>query len=124
MNVEWACDEDQTEWTLTAQTSGWTDGAELWLADDRGPSEAHPVPSIRRAADGSTDEVGVRLGVEVDLDRVSLGRSTRFTCQAPPSALLVVFDAPDAPVECALFGPNIEWASIAGSPECPAFFEP
>jgi len=122
--LTWGCDEDQVQWTLRASTTSWTGGAELWLTDDGQTAEVHPVPSIRAAADGSTDEVAVRLTVEVDPDRVRLGSSTRYPCQNPPDGVLLVLDQDGEVADCSVVGQTEQWRALPDGPACEEPFEP
>lgn len=112
-----ACDADESFWTFTVETTGWTGGGWVWLADGTNDADGTPyvekfrMPSVGAARDGSTDSLALEVNVKVDFRDV--GQGTVFPCSADPTGLLLVAAPSGEIVDCRGFGPDPElWAEI------------
>ena len=121
------CDVDSAEWSLSAQTSGWSGGGTLWMARDAASYEAHAVYSESAAADGTSDQLGLDLSIVGDWKDAVSGSSTVYFCsdEAELSFLFTVLDrAGEAVWDCRTWGAQPDlWAGVDGATACETLLE-
>ncbi len=119
VELAWSCDADDEEWLLTATADAWSGGGALYLTVDGDYIEAHGVRSAEAAADGTSDELELELGIEADWREVSPGSSTAFTCGDAPSALFLLYDLEGDASDCLIIEePAVAWQDIEDGPSC------
>lgn len=125
--ITWSCDIDAASWAFDVSTARWTGGGRVWLSQGGDPTEYHSAPSVRAAADGSTDALSLDLDVVADWRYASSGSSTRFRCdqEALLSFMVTVYTADGSEVaDCRTWGASPEiWATIDGAHPCETALE-
>ncbi len=112
-----ACDVDDGAWSFAVETTGWTGGGWVWLADGGENEDGTPyveklrLPSVGAARDGTTDSLALSVPVKVDFRDQEVG--TVFPCSADPTGLLLVAAPAGDIVDCRGFGPDPDlWLRI------------
>ena len=117
-SLDVACDLDEEQWVLEAEATSWTGNGVLWMSRDADYVEAHPVPSVLAAEDGSFDRLRVALSIEADVHAVEPGRSTAFLCAEEPAWLFAVRDRQGAWADCRIVQPSV-WVAVDPELEIP-----
>jgi hypothetical protein len=116
-DVSVLCEEE--EWTFTLSTDAWTGNALLWLRDEDGEQEEHPLISQGAPRDGSSDELETELFVVGDWRDAQRGKSTRWPCteQEKLSMMIEVYHPKTyTPTDCLTLGPL--WPEDSAPIEC------
>ena len=126
-SVDWECDAEDAKWTVTVDTEQWSGGGYLWMAKDELNAEAHRMPSVKAAADGTTDRLQVKLSVKADWRDAKSGSSTRWLCAETPqlSFLVTAYDTSGDEVhDCRTWGadPSL-WTRIDNAHDCDTLLE-
>jgi hypothetical protein len=97
--------------TVSVQTAGWTSEGRVFVQETGAPVdpqwvEEHPLYSVQFAADGSWDQLEVRLATEVLPNEVAPGGNTAFSCAFSDQLtyLVAVTDLNGYPADCVAFG--------------------
>ena len=104
------CETEEEFWTFTLETNAWTGNALLWLRDEQGVQEEHPIISQGAQRDGSSDSLEIELAIVADWRDAQRGKSTRWACeeQETLSILVEVYHPKTySPTDCLFTGP--EW---------------
>lgn len=75
------CEPEEDRWTFTLTTNAWTGNALLWLRDQQGAQEEHPLISQGAPRDGSSDNLEIELTIVGDWRDAERGKSTRWPCE-------------------------------------------
>jgi len=126
-DVSWECDAEDAKWTVSVRTEQWSGGGWLWMAKDETNAEAHRMPSVKAAADGTTDQLQVKLSVKEDWRDAKSGSSTRWLCAETPqlSFLVTAYNTGGDKVnDCRTWGadPTL-WTRIDSAHDCTTVLE-
>ena len=113
------CDPEANLWTFTLTADAWTGNALLWLRDEEGAQEEHPLISQGAPRDGSSDNLEIELVIVGDWRDVKRGKSTRWPCEKQEELSMIVevyhpktYD----PTDCLISGP--QWPEEEPPAEC------
>jgi hypothetical protein len=126
--VDYECNSDDGSWTFRLQTTGWTGGGRLYIAEESDGVEQHKIVSAEAAANGSWDCLIEELDIAEDWTLAQSGSSTRWLCSDEPrlSFMVQVYDPrADAVADCAAWGANSDlWHTVEGLDACTEFLQP
>ena len=74
------CNMEEDTWLYVLESDAWTGNGLLWLRDEEGFEEEHPLISSGAARDGSFDRLEIELLIVGDWRDVQRGKSTRWPC--------------------------------------------
>lgn len=118
------CTEEEDLWTFTLTTDAWTGNALLWLQDEDGAQEEHPLISQGAPRDGSSDNLETELTIVGDWRDAQRGKSTRWPCEDQEELSMIVevyhpktYNATD----CLTMGPL--WPAESAPTECDQVWE-
>ena len=118
------CVPEEDLWTFTLSTDAWTGNALLWLRDEQGAQEEHPLVSQGAPRDGSSDTLEIELTIVGDWRDAKRGKSTRWLCeeQAELSMIVEVYHPKThSPTDCLTTGP--QWPEESLPAECDQVWE-
>ena len=121
-SVSFGCDAEEAEWNFGVKTTHWTGGGHVWMVKTSEITEKHRIASRKAAADGSSDELELKLSIEPDWRDAKADRSSRWLCSDTPdlTVLLTVFGPSGQVVrDCRTWGadPSI-WSTIEDAFDC------
>lgn len=119
------CEGGSGVWTIDANTDAWSGGGQLTLSANGTYVEAHPIPSVDAALDGSSDHLHTELAVVADFRDVSVGGSTWFNCGTPGlQGLFIVYSRDGERVtDCRRFGVDAALWAEWNLDSCPSEIE-
>jgi hypothetical protein len=105
-SVTVACDDVSAEWTFAATADAWTGNGDVRLSADGAYVEAHYLPSVSAASDGSSDTLELALSIVADWRDVVSGARTAFNCDVPDLAGVLRIRTRDGSdiADCRAFG--------------------
>lgn len=118
------CVPEEDLWTFTLATDAWTGNALIWLQDEQGVQEEHPLISQGAPRDGSSDNLEIELAIVGDWRDAKRGKSTRWSCvqQEELSMIVEVYHPKTyAPTDCLIAGP--QWSGEETPAECDQLWE-
>ena len=120
------CDPERPRWTFDVTASAWTGNGQVLLSADGSYIERHRLDSISAEADGSTDQLQLKLDVVADWRDVSEGSTTVFNCDEPflDGVIRVYSRTGDAVTDCRAFGTDpARWATWEPDTACATVLE-
>jgi hypothetical protein len=125
-SVTVTCDEASAEWTFAGAADAWTGNGDVRLSADGTYVEAHYLPSVSAAADGSSDALELVLSIVADWRDVVSGARTAFNCDAPELAGVLRIRTRDGSdiADCRAFGSAPErWSEWDAAIACDQVLE-
>jgi hypothetical protein len=113
------CVEEEELWNFEVQTDAWTGNGLLWIKDQRGQEEEHPLISQGAPRDGSSDTLAIELLIVGDWRDVQRGKSTRWSCSDEEELSMIVeiyHPKERTPTDCITVGP--EWPEESAPITC------
>ena len=125
--LTWTCDAAAASWSFQVNTTGWTGGGALWIAERGDRVERHGMSSVSAAADGSTDHLSLTLGSVADWRYAVEGSSTAWRCADQPALsfeIAVYTRDGSARADCRTWGadPSL-WDRLDEVPDCATVLE-
>lgn len=112
------CDVDAGAWTVDVEATAWTGGGVSLWSTDLVYLERHVVLGQASAEDGSSETLGLTLGIVSDWRRQTANVSTVFTCADEPSIAFSLLDVDGAIVDCRFVGPLADALAALPSVHC------
>ena len=126
-SVSFDCDPEQSNWSFDVFTEHWTGGGRLWIAKTIDLVERHRMTSKEAAADGSSDHLSLKVGIEPDWRDASPDKTTRWLCRDVTDLTfsIVVYDPTGSEIkDCRTWGADTEiWTQIDGTFACETAIE-
>ena len=122
-----SCDPAFATWSFQVDTTGWTGGGALWMAERGDRVERHGLSSVSAAADGSTDRLSLSLSAVADWRYAVEGSSTAWRCvdEDALSFQITVYTRDGADrADCRTWGadPSL-WDRLDEVPDCATVLE-
>ena len=118
--IEWECNVDESSWSFSVETNGWTGNGHVWISKNGERNEKHIIYSTGAERDGSADYLSVSLDIVSNWQDAKPNASTQFRCNdIDELSFLVRVLHPEytEQSDCRYWGTYV-WDEISSGPEC------
>ena len=118
--IEWECNLDESTWTFSVETNGWTGNGHVWISKDGEINEKHILYSTGAERDGSADYLNLSLNIVPTWQDAKPNTTTQFRCSdIEELSFLVRVLHPEytEQSDCRYWGAYV-WNEVSSGPEC------